>query len=115
MPLYEYDCGKCGVFELVRKFADPPLVKCPTCGGELTKLVSAPAIQFKGSGWYITDYARKGSGKESSNKEPSGKESKGEGAEKSDKKGEGAASTPTAKDSAPSTPAAATSDTGSKK
>lgn len=62
MPLYEYRCPQHGRFELVRKFADPPLTKCPTCGKKVEKLFSAPAIQFKGSGWYITDYARKSSG-----------------------------------------------------
>jgi putative FmdB family regulatory protein len=60
LPLYEYHCVKDGTFELVRKFSDPPLEKCPTCGGPIEKLLSAPAIQFKGTGWYITDYARKG-------------------------------------------------------
>ena len=64
MPLYEYQCPKDGTFELVRKFSDPPLEACPTCGGPIEKLASAPAIQFKGSGWYITDYARKSTGGE---------------------------------------------------
>jgi putative FmdB family regulatory protein len=64
LPLYEYQCPKDGIFELVRKFADPPLQACPTCGGPIEKLASAPAIQFKGSGWYITDYARKSTGGE---------------------------------------------------
>jgi len=63
MPLYEYECTACGHrFELIRKFSDPPGATCPSCGGEAQKLVSSPAIQFKGSGWYITDYARKGGG-----------------------------------------------------
>ena len=62
MPLYEYQCPNDGVFELVRKFSDPPLTACPTCGGPVEKLMSAPAIQFKGTGWYITDYARKSGG-----------------------------------------------------
>ncbi len=62
MPLYEYECPEHGRFEVVRKFSDPPLTKCPTCGKKVQKLLSAPAIQFKGSGWYITDYARKSSG-----------------------------------------------------
>ncbi len=65
MPLYEYQCGRCGRFEVIRKFSDAPLVACPTCGQEVQKLPSAPAIQFKGTGWYITDYARKSSGGES--------------------------------------------------
>jgi putative FmdB family regulatory protein len=64
LPLYEYQCPKDGIFELVRKFSDPPLEACPTCAGPIEKLVSAPAIQFKGSGWYITDYARKSTGGE---------------------------------------------------
>ena len=60
MPLYEYQCDACGrEFELIRKFSDPPLEKCPHCGGTVRKLFSSPAIQFKGSGWYITDYAKK--------------------------------------------------------
>jgi putative FmdB family regulatory protein len=62
MPLYEYVCGACGHrFEQIRKFSDSPLEVCPNCGErKLHKLVSSPAIQFKGSGWYITDYAKKG-------------------------------------------------------
>jgi putative FmdB family regulatory protein len=60
MPLYEYRCDACGrLFELIRKFSDPPLETCPHCGGAVRKLFSSPAIQFKGSGFYITDYAKK--------------------------------------------------------
>ena len=59
MPLYEYVCDNGHRFELIRKFSDPPLDKCPTCGAPVRKLQSAPAIQFKGSGFYITDYAKK--------------------------------------------------------
>jgi putative FmdB family regulatory protein len=59
LPLYEYQCANDGRFEQMRKFSDPPLTVCPKCGGPIEKLLSAPAIQFKGSGWYITDYARK--------------------------------------------------------
>ena len=62
MPLYEYECGSCGTFEVIQRFSDPPLTRCPKCAGRVQKLLSAPAIQFKGTGWYITDYARKGSG-----------------------------------------------------
>jgi len=62
MPLYEYECQSCGKrFELIRKFSDPPVETCFTCGGPVHKLLSSPAIQFKGTGWYITDYARKNS------------------------------------------------------
>ena len=62
VPLYEYQCPKCGRFELIKKFSDAPLLTGPTCGCEVQKLFSAPAIQFKGTGWYITDYPRKGKG-----------------------------------------------------
>jgi putative FmdB family regulatory protein len=62
MPLYEYQCDACGHrFETIRKFSDEPLESCPKCGGAVRKLQAAPAIQFKGSGWYITDYAKKDS------------------------------------------------------
>jgi len=61
LPLYEYQCKKChSLTERIQKFSDPPLTVCPHCGGELEQLLSAPAVQFKGSGWYVTDYARKG-------------------------------------------------------
>jgi putative FmdB family regulatory protein len=60
LPLYEYRCRKCGrLVEKIQKFSDPPLKTCKTCGGPLERVLSAPAIQFKGSGWYVTDYARK--------------------------------------------------------
>jgi len=61
LPLYEYQCKKChSLTERIQKFSDPPLAVCPHCGGELEQVLSAPAVQFKGSGWYVTDYARKG-------------------------------------------------------
>ena len=61
MPLYEYECSACGHrFELIRRFSDPPADTCPACGqGPLNKLLSAPAVHFKGTGWYVTDYAKK--------------------------------------------------------
>jgi len=63
MPLYEYQCKLCrDVCEVLQKAKDKPLDKCPKCGGPMVKRISSPAIQFKGSGWYITDYARKTSG-----------------------------------------------------
>jgi len=63
MPLYEYKCEACGTqFEKIQKFSDPLVDVCPKCGkGPVVKLLSSPAIQFKGSGWYITDYAKKSS------------------------------------------------------
>ena len=81
MPLYEYKCEKCGRFERIVKFSDPPLAACPTCGGVVQKLFSSPAIQFKGSGFYITDYAKKSSPESSGSKSSSDKSS----SEKSDK------------------------------
>ena len=62
MPMYEYKCGQCGqVFEMIQRFSDEPLTTHEGCGGSVERLISAPAFQFKGSGFYITDYAR-GSG-----------------------------------------------------
>jgi putative FmdB family regulatory protein len=63
MPLYEYQCKKCGHrFERIQQFSDAPVKKCPECGGKVEQLISAPTVQFKGSGWYVTDYAKKSSG-----------------------------------------------------
>jgi putative FmdB family regulatory protein len=60
MPLYEYQCKKCHHrFERIQKFSDPHIKKCPECGGPVEQLLSPPAVQFKGSGWYVTDYAKK--------------------------------------------------------
>src|ERR1041384_2182117 len=60
MPIYEYQCKKCNAHtEVMQKVTDKPLSRCRKCGGRLEKLLSAPAIQFKGSGWYVTDYAGK--------------------------------------------------------
>src|SRR5947209_8008078 len=67
MPLYEYLCNKCGHrFERIQRFSDPMVKKCPECGGKVEQVISAPAVQFKGSGWYVTDYAKKPSGGSSS-------------------------------------------------
>jgi putative FmdB family regulatory protein len=64
MPIYEYACESCGrVTEVIQRLDDPPLAACPECGGAVKKLFSAPAFQFKGEGWYVTDYARKGGDK----------------------------------------------------
>jgi putative FmdB family regulatory protein len=62
MPLYEYECKKCHHrFEKIQKFSDKMVKKCPQCGGPVEQMISAPAVQFKGSGWYVTDYAKKSS------------------------------------------------------
>jgi putative FmdB family regulatory protein len=61
MPLYEYSCNRCGKrFEVLQKFSDEPLKVHENCGGEVERLLSAPALQFKGTGWYVTDYAKSG-------------------------------------------------------
>ena len=62
MPLYEYECANGHRVEVIQKFSDPPLQTCATCGQPVHKLQASPAFQFKGSGWYITDYAKKDSG-----------------------------------------------------
>ena len=89
MPLYEYECKKCGHrFERIQKFSDAMVKKCPDCGGKVEQMISAPAVQFKGSGWYVTDYAKRSgpsSSSESGAKSESNKES-GEGGETKDNK-----------------------------
>jgi putative FmdB family regulatory protein len=69
MPLYEYECGRCKHrFELIQKFSDKKVRKCPECGGRVERLISAPAIRFKGTGWYVTDYGNKSRSEASSEK-----------------------------------------------
>lgn len=71
MPLYEYECQSCHHrLETLQRVADPPLETCPECGGPLKRLISPPAVQFKGSGWYVTDYA--GAGKQRKKEEAGG-------------------------------------------
>ncbi len=75
MPLYEYECAKCGHrFEKIEKVTAPARQKCPKCGGKAARQLAAPAIQFKGSGWYVTDYA--GKGKKSEGEKTESKEAK---------------------------------------
>jgi putative FmdB family regulatory protein len=86
MPIYEYKCRKCGsLIEVLQKVHAAPLKICSHCGGELKKQVSIPAIQFKGSGWYITDYAQKGTNHTAAPEKNSKKEEKPKGKEKPDK------------------------------
>jgi putative FmdB family regulatory protein len=113
MPLYEYECDACHHrFEVIQKFSDPLIESCPKCGSAVHKLFSSPAIQFKGSGWYITDYARSGKSEPSGTGKAEGSgsaESKGEA--KGDSKGESKsestsdAKTETKSESKPSPPA----------
>ena len=75
MPNYEYLCNKCGHrFEQIRKFSDKQLRKCPECGGVIEQVISAPAVQFKGSGWYVNDYPKKGAGSAASSASSSSSE-----------------------------------------
>ncbi len=86
MPLYEYECKKCHHrFERIQKFSDKMVKKCPDCGGPVEQMISAPAVQFKGSGWYVTDYAKKSSAPSSSNN-GSGSKSESKSEEKSEAK-----------------------------
>ena len=86
MPIYEYECRKCKAHvEAFQKVNDKPLTKCRKCGGKLERQISAPAIQFKGTGWYVTDYAGKTTKSEKSESE-SVSESKPEKSGKSEKK-----------------------------
>ena len=91
MPLYEYQCKKCGHrFEKIQKFSDKPVKKCPQCGGPVEQTISAPAVQFKGSGWYVTDYAKKSGA-------PTGSDGGSKESKKEDKKSETPAKESTSK------------------
>jgi putative FmdB family regulatory protein len=85
MPLYEYECKKCGHrFEKIQLYSAKMVKKCPECGGQVEQMISAPAVQFKGSGWYVTDYAKKssspGSSGDSSSKDKKDDKSKSDSA-----------------------------------
>src|SRR5271166_4491712 len=87
MPNYEYLCKQCGHrFEQIRKFSDRQLRKCPECGGVIEQVISAPAVQFKGSGWYVNDYAKKGAGSAASSSSAEGDSSSAELKEAKDSK-----------------------------
>ena len=82
MPIYEFECTECGKrTERLQRLDDPPLAECPSCGGPVQKAVSAPAFQFKGSGWYVTDYARKDAAKSSGDDKKDSKKSSGDSSE----------------------------------
>ena len=106
MPIYEYQCQKCGTFEVTQRITEKPLGKCPTCKGKVKKLISNTSFQLKGTGWYVTDYARKdnnkGAGKGENGAKPSA-ESKSDS--KGDSKGESkteSSSSSSAKSASPS-------------
>lgn len=112
MPLYPYRCTKCGHrFEKIQSFNSEPETECPKCGGKLERPLTAPGLQFKGAGWYVTDYASKGgSSTESTAKESSSAQSK---APAESKPAATESSTPAAPIAAPSAPAAKPSETKS--
>ena len=94
MPIYEYRCEHCGDFEEMQRITDPPLTRCPRCKRKVRRLISSTSFQLKGSGWYVTDYARAGGGnggKKDEGKESAGSEGKSE--TKSESKTEGASGT----------------------
>jgi len=101
MPIYEYECGKCGVFEHSQRISDAALAKCPTCRRKVRRLISNTSFQLKGSGWYVTDYGRGGNkgGKDGESKSESksdgGSETKSESTAKSKGKAETKAGTTT--------------------
>jgi putative FmdB family regulatory protein len=110
MPLYEYECQACGHrFEKIQKFSDPPIAACPQCGGAVEKLLSSPAIQFKGSGFYLTDYGRGGK----SDTAPGNKDGKPAAADKGEKRDKGEGGDKAAKTDAPAS-SSTSSDSSSK-
>lgn len=119
MPLYEYECEKCGNrFEVIQKFADKPVAVHDDCGGSVRRLLSVPALKFKGSGFYINDYAKSSGGGASGSGSQNGKDQNGKPKETGGDKGKGdsgssASSSPSKTDSAPAaaTPASSTSGT----
>ena len=109
MPLYEYACTSCDrQIEVMQRFADDPLTICEECGGALKKLLSAPAFQFKGSGWYVTDYAKKGDGEKSGDKASSDKKASGDQGDTKGKASDSKKTTSDKKDTTSSTAKAKT-------
>jgi len=114
MPLYEYECDVCAHrFEVIQKFSDPHVEVCPKCGGHVQKLLSSPAIQFKGSGFYLTDYGRSGAKADSANAK-AGKNDSGSSSGSDSKPSEGKSSDGKSSDSKSSDSGSSTkSDSGS--
>lgn len=110
MPIYEYECRKCKAHtEAFQKVSDKPLTKCGKCGGRLDKRISAPAIQFKGSGWYVTDYAGKATKNEASESQTTSETAAKDKTAKTDKKST-AESSPSKKTDKPSAPKSSSGD-----
>jgi putative FmdB family regulatory protein len=86
MPIYEYDCPRCGVFEATQRITENPLSRCPTCRSKVKKLISQTSFQLKGTGWYATDYGRKGNGNGGKESKVSREASNGNGSKESDAK-----------------------------
>jgi putative FmdB family regulatory protein len=106
MPIYEYQCQKCGTFEATQRITEKPLGRCPTCKGKVKKLISNTSFQLKGTGWYVTDYARKGkSNGDGNGSKSSSAESKSES--KGDSKSESSPSK--SEKSSPSSPSSTSS------
>jgi putative FmdB family regulatory protein len=118
MPIYEYDCSKCGHIEAFQGITEEPLTRCPTCQRKVTKLISQSSFQLKGTGWYVTDYAGKGRGGPSEPANDAPKESSGKtsdkGSEKSsDKSSDSSGSTASSSDSSKKTKKADSKTSGS--
>jgi putative FmdB family regulatory protein len=86
MPIYEYDCPRCGVFEATQRITENPISRCPTCRSKVKKLISQTSFQLKGTGWYATDYGRKGNGSGGKESRVSREASNGNGSKESDAK-----------------------------
>ena len=112
MPIYEYQCQKCGTFEVTQRITEKPLGKCPTCKGKVKKLISNTSFQLKGTGWYVTDYARKDNNKgaeKGENGAKSSTESKSDS--KSDSKGESKTESSSSGSAKPSSTSSSSSST----
>ncbi|MEW6298882.1 MAG: zinc ribbon domain-containing protein [Thermodesulfobacteriota bacterium] len=101
MPIYEYTCQRCGDFEVMQRISEDPLKQCPTCGAKVTKLISRSAFHLKGSGWYITDYARNGANKSATEEKGSTGETKDSSAPANATSSPSSSQTPSAKESTP--------------
>ncbi len=114
MPLYEYQCESCGNrFEVIQRFSDPVIEVCQVCGGPVKKLLSAPAIQFKGSGWYITDYGRGNGSSGNGSRKPASKEGESQASSSGSGAGKETDSKPASGSKQPSTTSSSSGTSGS--